>query len=110
MVPLLSLDKLNALAPDMTEPCRISAEIGCGGCYAFTFDPEAGVPVHGRMFASAIGISEDPVAGNAHGPLGAYLAHFGLCRELKDGGMLDFAILRGERMGRPGTMRVHVEI
>lgn len=30
------------------------------------------------MFAPAIGIAEDPVTGNANGPLGAYLVKHGL--------------------------------
>ena len=30
------------------------------------------------MFAPAIGIPEDPVTGNGHGPLGAYLVRHGI--------------------------------
>lgn len=110
MVPLRSVGKLHSLSPDMTGLARISAEIGCGGYYAFTFDPQTAIPVHGRMFAPAIGIAEDPVTGNANGPLGAYLVHFGLCRDLESSGSLDFSIVQGEAIARPGTMRVHVAI
>ncbi len=50
--------------------------------------------VHGRMFAPAIGIEEDPVTGNANGPLGAYLVHCGLVRH--NGALLSFQVVQGE--------------
>ena len=34
--------------------------------------------VHSRMFAPALGISEDPATGSASGPLGAYLLRYAL--------------------------------
>ena len=66
--------------------------------------------VHGRMFAPAIGIPEDPVTGNANGPLGIYLVHYGICRELESENELSFSILQGEALRRDGGMRVHVKI
>lgn len=54
-------------------------EIGCNGCFVFVLDFDDPMALsHGRMFAPAIGIDEDPVTGNANGPLGAYLVHHGL--------------------------------
>jgi PhzF family phenazine biosynthesis protein len=54
----------------------LSAELGCNGYYPFSLDaPSVGTFSSGRMFAPAIGIAEDPVTGNAAGPLGAYLLH-----------------------------------
>lgn len=35
-------------------------------------DPDADSLIHGSMFALAIGINEDPVTGNAYGPLGVF--------------------------------------
>ncbi|GMQ62139.1 hypothetical protein AN2V17_13700 [Vallitalea sp. AN17-2] len=35
------------------------------------------------MFAPAIGINEDPVTGNANGPLGAYIVHHKLVKHNK---------------------------
>jgi PhzF family phenazine biosynthesis protein len=65
-------------------------------------------PVHGRMFAPAIGIDEDPVTGNANGPLGAYLVHHKLVRH--DGAKFHFKARQGEAIGRPGTVEVYVKI
>jgi len=43
--------------------------------FVFTRETEfAGSTVHSRMFAPALGISEDPATGGASGPLGCYLA------------------------------------
>lgn len=41
---------------------------------------DSDILIHGRMFAPAIGINEDPVTGNANGPLGAYLVHHNLVK------------------------------
>lgn len=32
--------------------------------------------VHGRMFAPAVGVAENPVTGDSNGPLGVYLIHY----------------------------------
>lgn len=60
------------------------------------------------MFAPAIGIAEDPVTGNANGPLGAYLVHYNILQDA-DEPCLDFDILQGEAVKRDGTIHVHVE-
>ena len=78
MIGVGSRKILNALQPDMRGLTRISAQIGCNGYFPFTFDSDdPDILVHGRMFAPAIGIDEDPVTGNANGPLGAYLVSLG---------------------------------
>ncbi|MGC0419482.1 PhzF family phenazine biosynthesis protein [Embleya sp. AB8] len=59
-----------------------------------------------RMFAPAIGIAEDPVTGNGHGPLGAYPVRHGLA-PLTDGGFA-FTGRQGVAMGRPGEVEVLV--
>lgn len=60
------------------------------------------------MFAPAIGISEDPVTGNANGPLGAYLVHFGLADNTRN--EFSFEAVQGEAIGRTGTMTVKVSV
>ena len=70
--------------------------------------PGADPLVHGRMFAPAIGINEDPVTGNANGPLGAYLVHHKLAAH--DGASFGFRAVQGEAAKRPGSIGVHVAI
>ncbi len=60
------------------------------------------------MFAPAIGINEDPVTGNANGPLGAYLVHYKLVEHSE--GTFKFNARQGETMGRAGTVCVEVLI
>ncbi|CUU72315.1 Uncharacterized isomerase yddE [Campylobacter hyointestinalis] len=61
----------------------------------------------GIMFAPAIGINEDPVTGNANGPLGAYLVHYGLFGN-NDFQSFKFKAMQGEAIGRTGVMEVNV--
>lgn len=110
MVGIKSETRLHGLKPDMGTLAAISAEVGCGGYYVFTLNTEDDVLVHGRMFAPAIGISEDPVTGNANGPLGIYLVHFGICKVLQSEDELSFSIRQGEAIKRDGGMRVNVKI
>lgn len=110
MVGIKSESRLHGLKPDMGELAAISADVGCGGYYVFTLHPEDNVLVHGRMFAPAIGIPEDPVTGNANGPLGIYLVHFGICKALQSEDKFSFSIRQGEAIKRDGGMRVNVKI
>ena len=110
MVGIKSNTLLHGLAPNMDALAAISAKVGCNGYYVFTLNPKDDVLVHGRMFAPAIGIPEDPVTGNANGPLGIYLVHYGICRSLETDDELSFSILQGEAIKRDGGMQVKVKI
>lgn len=110
MVGIWSNKQLHSLKPNLDALAAISAEVGCNGYYVFTLNPGEEVLVHGRMFAPAIGIAEDPVTGNANGPLGAYLVHYGVCKDLETETQLSFSILQGEAIQRDGGMRVDVTI
>lgn len=104
-----SLKKLNSLQPDMTELVRISKQINCNGYFVFTLDSdESSILTKGRMFAPAIGINEDPVTGNANGPLGAYL----LKHKIVNSGIEHFSFRgkQGEAINRTGTIDVEVAI
>ena len=108
MIGIKSGRKLNALEPDMTRLAMLSRQIKCNGYFVFTFDTgEEGILTKGRMFAPAIGINEDPVTGNANGPLGAYIVKHKLT-EFK-GGTFRFRGKQGETIGRPGIIDVEVD-
>jgi PhzF family phenazine biosynthesis protein len=109
MVGIQSKETLNTLQPDLSLLTRISKQIGCMGYFVFTFDSDDGeILTHGRMFAPAIGIPEDPVTGNANGPLGAYLVYNNFL-EIQDGSVT-FKGKQGEAIGRPGIVTVTVEV
>ena len=100
---------LNQLRPNLARLTEISQRIKCNGYFVFAFVNDSGeVKSHGRMFAPAIGIPEDPVTGNANGPLGAYLVQHQLVPT--DGDRFAFKGKQGEAIGRLGTVEVTVEI
>ena len=107
MVPIVSRSLLDALTPDSGALAALSRDIGCNGYYVFCADwSDEARPVHGRMFAPAAGIPEDPVTGNANGPLGAYLTFYGKLPPREEG--FAFTIKQGEAIGRKGYMQVIV--
>ncbi|MFM2485209.1 PhzF family isomerase [Celerinatantimonas yamalensis] len=109
MIGIHSKSKLDSLAPNMDLLRSISKKIECNGFYVFTFDSgESGVLVSGRMFAPAIGINEDPVTGNANGPLGAYLISNRIFAA-SENGTFSFVGKQGEAIGRTGYVGVVVD-
>lgn len=109
LVPLKNEDEIDRLTPDLAKLARLSKEVNCNGYFVFCIiqtTPE--YVTYGRMFAPAIGIAEDPVTGNANGPLGAYLVHHHLVKP--DGSTFQFTATQGNAMKRPGRMNVIVDI
>jgi PhzF family phenazine biosynthesis protein len=109
LVGIRDRETLNALRPRLSRLVQISGEINCNGYFVFVPDVEASdVQAHGRMFAPAIGIAEDPVTGNANGPLGAYLIQHQLVPV--QGRTFSFKARQGDACGRPGIVEVTVEM
>jgi len=104
-----SRNLLDQLRPNDAALIALSKMINCNGYFVFTFDsdnPE--ILTYGRMFAPAIGINEDPVTGNAHGPLGAYLVHHQLVHT--NGENYSFKGKQGVAFKRPGIVEVFVRL
>ena len=109
MIGINSKKVLNSIKPDFFKLAEISREIKCNGYFVFTLDSDDDeILVHGRMFAPAIGINEDPVTGNANGPLGTYLVKHKLITF--EGNSFRFKAKQGEAMGRPGIIEVEVNV
>ena len=108
LIGIKSREKLNHLEPDSNRLAEISKKIQCNGYYIFTIDTNSDILIHGRMFAPAIGITEDPVTGNANGPLGAYLVHYKKVKATDT--QFNFRAMQGEAIRRAGMMDVQVNI
>ncbi|OAA90430.1 PhzF family isomerase [Clostridium ljungdahlii] len=109
MIGIKSIETLNELQPDYAALSKLSKVIKCNGYYVFTTDLQnSDILIHGRMFAPAIGINEDPVTGNANGPLGAYLVHHNLIHH--NNSLFKFKAVQGEAIRRPGIIEVEVNI
>ncbi len=107
IIGIKSREALNSLDPNFPALTALSKEIGSNGYFAFTFDTNrADLLTLGRMFAPAIGIAEDPVTGNANGPLGGYLTHNRLVQVEDD--RFEFLGGQGECLNRFGVVKVRV--
>jgi PhzF family phenazine biosynthesis protein len=86
----------------------LSAQLGAAGFFVFTLTHSfAGCLTESRMFCPALGIPEDPVSGNAHGLLGAYLADQGLLAHVD--GTAKFTGAQGHHVHRAGRVDVELE-
>lgn len=109
MIAMNSRKKLNDLSPRFAALAALSKDIHCNGYFVFTFDSDqSDILTYGRMFAPAIGINEDPVTGNAHGPLGGYLVQNKIINH--DNHSFEFNGVQGEKIDRKGVVTVRVEI
>jgi PhzF family phenazine biosynthesis protein len=109
LVGLRSPDLLPTLKPNMSELSRLRPHIGADGYFVFAMNEpgkQGEISTVSRMFCPAIGIPEDPVSGNAHGMLGAYLIAHNIVSAKK--GRLDFRGYQGEWVQRPGIVDVSV--
>jgi len=89
-------DALNALQPDMQRLARLPVNVSC-----FTQTPDGYAT---RMFAPALGVTEDPATGSAAGPLAVHLARHGRIRfgdEIK--------IRQGACVHRPSVLYARAE-
>jgi PhzF family phenazine biosynthesis protein len=107
MVGLRSADLLASLTPDFEALKRLSPHLGADGYFLFVRDAFGANTTDSRMFCPVIGIPEDPVSGNAHGMLGAYLVQNGLLAV--KAGRAAFIGHQGRTMERPGQVHVEVE-
>ncbi len=106
VVPVNFLQHLGRADPDAAAIEAISEECDVAGVYAFTFDTlEADSTLHGRAFAPAVGVDEDPVTGTASGAVGGYLRAV----DAFDGEFPEeLRFEQGHFLDRPGYVRVRV--
>ena len=93
----------------MTRLTTLSAQIGAAGYFVFALTPQSDDHLtESRMFCPALGIAEDPVSGNAHGLLGAYLARQGFLTG--DVRRASFQGVQGQHLHRPGRVEVELDL
>ena len=108
LIGVRGTEPLRHLKPDFARLTTLSAQLGAAGYFVFAF-AAAGKEhqVESRMFCPALGIPEDPVSGNAHGLLGAYLAGLHLLTPTAD--RAHFSGIQGHYVNRPGRVEVDLE-
>jgi PhzF family phenazine biosynthesis protein len=108
LIGVRSSDQLKQLKPDFSRLTTLSAQLGAAGFFVFTLSHgHADCLTESRMFCPALGIPEDPVSGNAHGLLGAYLAEQGLLPHA--GATARFTGAQGHHLHRAGRVDVELE-
>jgi trans-2,3-dihydro-3-hydroxyanthranilate isomerase len=111
IVPVATRAAVDGAAPDSRLLHDLKAASGLSHFvfYLYTTDrtgADDAATVYTRMFAPELGIYEDPATGSAAGPLGAYLAHYGVVSPETARAMLN---LQGSKLGRPSWLHVSVE-
>ncbi|MCC6172230.1 MAG: PhzF family phenazine biosynthesis isomerase [Gammaproteobacteria bacterium] len=110
MIGVRGTEQLRHLKPDFNRLNTLSAQLGAAGHFVFTLHAQVeGCLTESRMFCPALGIPEDPVSGNAHGLLGAYLARYGLLPPAA-AGRVHFCGAQGQSLHRPGRVDVELEL
>ncbi|MFZ1907206.1 MAG: PhzF family phenazine biosynthesis isomerase [Steroidobacteraceae bacterium] len=108
LIGVRGAEPLKHLKPDFGRLTTLSAQLGAAGYFVFAVTARSDDHlVESRMFCPALGIPEDPVSGNAHGLLGAYLAQQGLLAAQE--GRARFSGVQGHFLHRPGRVEVELE-
>jgi trans-2,3-dihydro-3-hydroxyanthranilate isomerase len=101
-VPLRGRDAIGRARPDMSRWADAFGPADPPGVFLFCRETvEAGHAYHARMFAPAMGVTEDPATGSAVAAFAGVLA----ATRLPDG-EYSFAIEQGYEMGRPSVLHL----
>ena len=107
LVPIADARQLDSLAPNLDTLATLGSELGADGFFVFALNRKSDEwSTESRMFCPALGIPEDPVSGNAHAMLAAYLWDLGQFGKNSTA----FIGHQGRQMKRPGRVTVTLEI
>jgi PhzF family phenazine biosynthesis protein len=107
LVPIADPRQLDALAPNNDTLVALGHELGADGFFVFALNRNSDEwSTEARMFCPALGIPEDPVSGNAHAMLAAYLWDLGQFGK----NSTTFIGRQGRQMKRPGQVNVRLEV
>jgi PhzF family phenazine biosynthesis protein len=107
LVPIADHRILEDLAPNFETLLSLGGELGTEGFFLFAVNRDSDeIWTESRMFCPALGLAEDPVSGNAHAMLAAYLWDLGQFGKKST----TFIGRQGYQMKRPGQVRVRLEI
>jgi PhzF family phenazine biosynthesis protein len=107
LVPVADHRQLENLAPNFDTLAALGNELGIEGFFVFAVNRDSDeIWTESRMFCPALGLPEDPVSGNAHAMLGAYLWDLGQFGKKST----TFIGRQGYQVKRPGQVRVRLEI
>ena len=103
MMPVATVDDLNAMQPDMDALSELSREMEVTGVHAFALSDD-GYMAHVRNFGPLYGINEESATGTANAALTHYLYRRGFITAPATS-----RFLQGEAMGRPSVVATMLE-
>jgi PhzF family phenazine biosynthesis protein len=107
LVPIAEAKALDTLQPNVDTLLALGNELETEGFFIFAVNRSSEPwSTESRMFCPALGIAEDPVSGNAHAMLAAYLWDIGQLGK----NSTSFLGRQGRQMKRPGHVSVKIEI
>jgi len=107
LVPIADPRQLDSLTPNTDTLLSLGSELGTDGFFVFALNRSSDEwSTESRMFCPALGIPEDPVSGNAHAMLAAYLWDLGQFGK----NSTTFIGRQGRQMKRPGQVNVRLEV
>lgn len=105
-VPLRDMETIRKVKLNLDLWERYLSKGSAPNVFVFTMQTELpDSTVHSRMFAPAMGITEDPATGAASGPLGAYLVKYGLVNTIDSLAMVSE---QGFEINRPSLINIAV--
>ena len=107
LVPVADAAALDLLAPNFDTLEALGRELGAEGFFAVACERSGdSVRTDARMFCPALGVPEDPVSGNAHAMLAAYLWE----HQVLGPGATSFVGHQGHQVLRPGEVGVGLDV
>lgn len=109
LIPVAGLEILRLLTPNMAALAEVATHVGVRGvCVVSRETIDKGSATHCRFFAPHFGIPEDIVTGSVHSSIGIWLLEAGVLHA--DGTLAAFTAEQGDGMGRPGRLRVELQV
>jgi trans-2,3-dihydro-3-hydroxyanthranilate isomerase len=104
LIPLRSVQRLNAMVPLFGEVQALCNELGSTGLYPFAVDRTHPLDIHARQFPRASGYPEDAATGIAAAATLYGALHYGLLAHGESG----ITVYQGYAMGKPSRIRVEM--
>ena len=107
MVPVKSIEILDAIRPDMKKIEEISRKYNTVGYHVFSLQSLYGAAAYCRNFAPLYGIPEEAGTGTSSGALACYLYHYGI---INDEQAQHLIFEQGYAMNRPSEIRASLAV
>jgi trans-2,3-dihydro-3-hydroxyanthranilate isomerase len=106
LIPLRSVQRLNAMVPLFGEVQALCNELESTGVYPFAVDRTRPLDIHARQFPRASGYPEDAATGIAAAATLYGVLHYGLLAHGESG----MTVYQGYAMGKPSCIRVEMRV